>query len=208
MRRSQSERSTATQRALLDVTVDCLVESGFHRLTQVDVAGRAGLSVGALAHHFPSKSALLAAAVDHLLVRRQSEFRLAVAHLDPGADRLAAAIDALWASYGGSTFVAWAELWVAARTDPELAVAMAKVDRTFLDTSETLFDEALPAQDGFDDPRLRRVPLHSVLALMGGLALSQLVPGYQPYRPSDVLDAYKAMASLTLAAITQSRSLP
>ena len=46
-----------------------------------------------------------------------------MAGLGPAQDKLNASIDLLWSMYSGPTFTAWLELWVAARTDPDLAVA-------------------------------------------------------------------------------------
>ena len=59
----QQERSRATQIRLLDATVDCLVEHGWAGTTTTVVAARAGVSRGAQLHHYPTKSALVIAAV-------------------------------------------------------------------------------------------------------------------------------------------------
>ena len=124
VRRSQSERTAQTRQALLDATLESLTEAGFARTTTTAVAQRAGVSLGALVHHFPAKSDLLAAAVTHVLDRRLAEFRSRMAELPPDADRVDAALDLLWSAFCGPTFVAWVELWVGARTDPELARAV------------------------------------------------------------------------------------
>jgi len=120
-RRTQAERRERTRAALLDATVSSLVDLGFSGTTTTEVAHRAGVSLGALLHHFPSKADLLAAAVGHVLERRQAEFREAMTGVAPGVDRIDAAIDLLWSSFSGPTFTAWLELWVASRTDAELA---------------------------------------------------------------------------------------
>src|SRR5258708_17704809 len=115
------ERSVATRLALLDAALDCLVERGYAATTTIETARRAGVSRGAQLHHFPSKGDLLSAAIDHLLQRRLEEFRKAFADLDPNVDLVDGAIDLLWSMFEGPTFVAWAELWVAAPTRPALA---------------------------------------------------------------------------------------
>src|SRR5579885_518127 len=119
--RQPQERAVATRAALLDASLECLVERGYAATTTIETARRAGVSRGAQLHHFPTKAELLTAAVEHLLSRRLAEFRKAMANLEPGADRVDSAIDLLWSMFQGPTFVAWAELWMAARTDPELA---------------------------------------------------------------------------------------
>ncbi len=63
-RRTQAERSAATRRALIDATLDLLVERGWAGITSVAVCERAGLTRGAFIHHFDSLAQLFAAALD------------------------------------------------------------------------------------------------------------------------------------------------
>lgn len=54
-------RSTASVSAILEATIQVLLEVGKERLTTTRVAARAGVSVGTLYQYFPNKSALLQA---------------------------------------------------------------------------------------------------------------------------------------------------
>ena len=56
-------RSTASVEAILDATLQVLLNVGKERLTTTRVAQRAGVSVGTLYQYFPNKSALLQAAL-------------------------------------------------------------------------------------------------------------------------------------------------
>lgn len=56
-------RSAASVTAILQATVQVLLDVGKERLTTTRVAGRAGVSVGTLYQYFPNKSALLQAVV-------------------------------------------------------------------------------------------------------------------------------------------------
>jgi len=67
------ERSTATVDAILEATIQVLVEVGKERLTTTLVAFRAGVSVGTLYQYFPNKSALLHAALRRHLESVSSE---------------------------------------------------------------------------------------------------------------------------------------
>src|SRR5260370_2151944 len=89
-RRTQAERTAATRGALLDATFDSIVELGYGATTTTEVAHRAGVSLGALLHHFPTKAELLSAAVGHAFDRRRWEFRKAVDRLQPSAHNLGA----------------------------------------------------------------------------------------------------------------------
>jgi AcrR family transcriptional regulator len=192
VRRTQAERTATTRGALLDATVGCLIERGYRRVTTTDVAHRAGVSPGALLHHFPTKGDLLCAAVGHLFDQRNADFRKAMADLAPGADRMDAAIDLLWSSFSGSAFVAWLELWVGARTDPEIAEAVVRLDREFVASSEAVFRE-LFAEETAADPGLPRTAIGLIFALMDGLALARSVPGYEPVPAEELLQVFKSL---------------
>lgn len=198
-RRTQAERTAATRTALLNATLESLVSNGFGGTTTSEVAQRAGLSPGALLHHFPAKADLLCAAVAYLLEMRRAEFRKAMANLEPGADRAEAGIDLLWSMFSGAAFVAWLELWMAARTDPALAEAVIAIDREFMAASQAIFDEVL-AEEKAAAPELGRYGLALVYALMGGLALSRQVPGYEPIPAGAVLTAFKTLVRSALPA--------
>lgn len=174
VRRTQAQRTAQTRQALLDATLDCLTEAGFARTTTTEVCHRAGVSLGALVHHFPAKTDLLAAAVSHLLERRLAEFRSEMSLLTGDVDRLDAALDLLWSAFSGPTFVAWVELWVGARTDPELAAAVLRMGDAFNAEAQELFLELFPAAQWPDSGFLER-GLPFAFAVMEGAALRGLV---------------------------------
>ncbi|MGE4424903.1 MAG: TetR/AcrR family transcriptional regulator [Solirubrobacteraceae bacterium] len=129
-RRTQEERRAATRTALLDATIDCLVEHGYAGTTTTKVVERAGVSRGAQVHHYPTKAALVAAALERLAVRRTEETTEELRGLEPGPDSVDALLDALWETHTGPLFVAALELWTAARTDAELRGHMVAVEGT------------------------------------------------------------------------------
>src|SRR5512144_1744818 len=85
--RTQQQRREETRRALLDAAVQSLIEVGFARTTTLEVQRRAGVSRGALLHHFPSKAELLVAAVDHLAEMRAKEMKAFASQLPPDPSR-------------------------------------------------------------------------------------------------------------------------
>src|SRR5882724_7150952 len=56
-------RSAASVEAILEATIQVLIQVGNERLTTTKVARRAGVSVGTLYQYFPNKSALLKASL-------------------------------------------------------------------------------------------------------------------------------------------------
>ena len=68
-RRTQSERSAQTRGRILDAAVRLLGDRGYAGLRTADVVAAAGVSKGALTHHFASKDALVVAVVGHVFER-------------------------------------------------------------------------------------------------------------------------------------------
>jgi AcrR family transcriptional regulator len=128
-RRTQAERRASTRAALLQATIDCLIERGYAGTTTHEVQSRAGVSRGALTHHFASKADLLLAAMDQLYDDFSGSIRDAAATLPTGEERIKPAIRVLWDRFDGPLFLAAMELWVAARTDPELRLALLPHER-------------------------------------------------------------------------------
>lgn len=65
----QQNRSVATVEAIYDATIQVLLKNGDERLTTVQVAQRAGVSVGTLYQYFPNKQALLLAVLERHMLR-------------------------------------------------------------------------------------------------------------------------------------------
>ena len=72
---------------------------GYAGTTTTKVCGRAGVSQGALFKHFASKTALLAATVEHLFAQLVDDFRRGFAAIAQQDDRVAAAVHALAAIF-------------------------------------------------------------------------------------------------------------
>jgi AcrR family transcriptional regulator len=64
VKRTQAERHAETRRKIIDATVACIDSFGFPKTTMQKVARKAGVTVGAVQHHFPSKSELLAGVLE------------------------------------------------------------------------------------------------------------------------------------------------
>jgi AcrR family transcriptional regulator len=192
-RRTQAERRASTQTRLLDATLECVAELGYHRTTTTEVARRAGLSRGAQLHHFGSKAELVVRALDHLHERYNAEFRAAMAELTgSSANPLEAAVDVLWRLYSSPTGSAWMALSLAATGDPELRSRMAELDRRTMAMATATFAELFPAVAA--DPEFSMAPLFT-FTVLDGLALRHAVV-QDDQQVSAVLDALKAVARL------------
>jgi AcrR family transcriptional regulator len=172
-RRTQEERSATTRAALLDATIDCLAEYGYANLTTTRVVERAGVSRGAQVHHFPTKAQLVSEAVMHLAGKRIEEFLQTMPRLPRSEEkRVSRILDLIWEVHTGPLFEAALELWVAARTDPELRASLNAVEddvaQTVASVGPSLFPE-VAARPHF------QTDVDSAMAAIRGLALLRFV---------------------------------
>jgi AcrR family transcriptional regulator len=126
-RRSQATRRAETRGRLLAAAIESLVELGYGRATTTEVCARAGLSQGALFKHFATKAELVSAAAEHLFEALVADYRVRFSARSGQPDRAAAAVDVLWEIFEQPRLAAAFELYLAARTDPELAARLAPV---------------------------------------------------------------------------------
>ena len=96
-----AERRAATRDRLLDATIDCIADRGYAATSTTEIVRRAGVSRGAQVHHYPTKAALVAAALDQLFEERLVEFETAFAALPDERRRPDVAIDVLWTMFQG-----------------------------------------------------------------------------------------------------------
>jgi AcrR family transcriptional regulator len=177
VRTPQQERSRLTRQRLLQSTVDCLVEYGWARTTTTLIAEKAGVSRGAQLHHYPTKAALVLAAVEHLAARRAEEIRAEAAALPvPG---LGQALDLLAGAFTGPLYRAALEVWVAARTDPALRAALVPIEARLGREMHRLAVDLLGADDR--RPAVREA-VQATLDLLRGLGVANLLSDDTPRR--------------------------
>lgn len=146
-RRTQGERSASTRARLLDATVECLTKYGYAGTTTPRIAEMAGLTRGAQVHHFGSKYELMTAAMHHMTAKTVATV---VASFREGyrnaADPMGAIFDLMWDVHLAPGFVPVVELWVAGRTDPELAREVSKFAPIAASAVTTAVLEPVPHQ--------------------------------------------------------------
>jgi AcrR family transcriptional regulator len=144
-RRTQAERRAHTHGALIDATIESLVERGYSSTSTNDIIRIAGVSRGALLHHFASKAELLGAAAEFVVERCEMEFREAFAALPVEERTLERAVDQLWTIFRSPSYDAALELLVASRTDPELRAVLVRVLTQFERSVAADFGVLFPA---------------------------------------------------------------
>ena len=157
---------------LLEATVDCLVERGFAGTSTTLVSERAGVSRGAQLHHFPTKNALVVAAVEHLTEVRGAELRAAAGDLPTGEHRTRAVLQMLADHFTSPVFIAALELWTAARSDPDLLAKVAPLEQRMGRQTHRLTVRLLDADE--TRPGVREL-IQATLDLVRGLGLANTI---------------------------------
>ncbi|MFT7838652.1 TetR/AcrR family transcriptional regulator [Saccharothrix sp. BKS2] len=165
-RQRQADRSRETRRKLMEATVDCLVELGWSGTTTTVVAERAGVSRGAQLHHFRTRGELVAAAVEHLGAESVQHLR---DRAREAGSTTVAVVGLIADFYASDLFTAALELWVAARTDPDLRTVVVPLETRLGRETHRLAVELLDADEG--EPGVREA-VQITLDLVRGLALA------------------------------------
>jgi AcrR family transcriptional regulator len=170
--RKEQERSRLTRQRLMQAAVDCLVEYGWSGTTTTVVAERAGVSRGAQLHHYPTRAELVIAAVEYVGHQLVDQMLDAARSLPQGHGRTEAVLQLLGDLYTGQLFVAALELWVAARTDPQLREAVIPLERRLGREAHRLTVGVLGLDDS--DPAVREA-VQGTLDMVRGMGLANLL---------------------------------
>jgi AcrR family transcriptional regulator len=200
----QEERTRVMRQRLLDATVDCLVERGWSGTSTTLVSQRAGVSRGAQLHHFPTKSDLVVAAVEHLSEVRGQELAEAAAALPTGRRRTRAVLEMLADHFTSPVFTAALELWVAARTDPDLQAAVGPLEQRIGREVHGYTVELLGVDES--QPRVREL-VQATLDLTRGLGLANTITD-DTARRRKILDAWADVLDSSAVGLRESPHRP
>lgn len=121
----QQRKSAEMRVRILEATIDCLVECGYAGLTIGLVTERAGVSRGAMHHHFPTREVLIGAVTEYVFYQRLERFLSDFADMGSGEGdddaALAAATETHWRNVQSREYRAYLQLALAAMTDTDLA---------------------------------------------------------------------------------------
>lgn len=167
--RTQDERSAETRAKLIDATIESICERGFQNATTAEIAQRAGVSRGALQHHFRNKSDLMLAVLEFIC----GQFASGVSGVADRAASLEARCDDLvrnlWAIYGSRAYAAAIEVVLGGRGDPETYVRIREFRLLSAELAERHWAEAFSDID-VPPERLSAI-LHFTVAAMRGFSL-------------------------------------
>jgi AcrR family transcriptional regulator len=118
-RRSGRQKSAETREALLSAAIEVISEQGWSSVTTTMVADRAGLSRGALQHHFYSREELLLAVAEEVGRKLYEQFDLSDLSTKPLSARIDHLLQHYYSVYSSRLFQAFMSIML----DPTSAVA-------------------------------------------------------------------------------------
>ncbi len=191
------KRGEATRLRLIEAAVGALVELGYASTTTVEVVRRAGVSRGAMLHHFPTRADLLLATAEHIMASQSAFRRSLLRDVERGEKRFFAITDASWAVMQRPEAVALTEMMLGARGDAELSERFATLMRLSMKQREAGSGEV--ADDiGYADARLVAAMVRLHTAAMRGLMIDR---DYWGDADRAIEDAYELLVWYKQAAM-------
>jgi AcrR family transcriptional regulator len=194
----QQRKSALTRITILEAAIDCLEKYGYARTTTQLIAQTAGISRGAMLHHYATKQELIASVIDYTVYKRMESFMQRIRDLtDEQRVQEQAGIELYWQSVLTREFSAYLELMVAARTDEELReIFLPKARHYDLVERETIL-RVFPEWGGNPNYPLA---MDYVIAAMGGLLLNRDI-----WDDRDRRVALRAFVSRSVTALREHR---
>lgn len=103
-RRSHAERRAQTRARILAAVVDSLDEVGFRKTTGAEIARRAGVSWGAVQHHFRDKDGILIAALESSFALFTERLEGAIPADASLAERVDLFVDRAWSHFSSPEY--------------------------------------------------------------------------------------------------------
>ncbi len=172
LRRTQGERSGETRERLLRAAIEVLSDRGFGGFTMSEVAGRAGVSNGALVHHYPSKGLLVIAATEYAYDLAIESGRRCAAEASARRDPLGAFLRDSKFIYFGEHFIIASEVLYGVRTDAELMPKITAVMERYRTTINRVWLSVF-AEAGIPAELATRV-LNLSLFIVRGMAINSI----------------------------------
>jgi len=171
-RRTQAQRSHKTQQKILTVTTQLVLTKGLRDTSTVDVAEAAGVSRGALLHHYPSRQVLMQEALRHLLNGEITEIKALAGAIRTGDMDLDGFLSEMWARFSGPMFMITMEFLTAARTDPAIREALIPVALDYNHQLDEIWENLFPDLSGAHGTR--RIALNATLCLLRGMGTQSI----------------------------------
>ncbi len=201
-RRTQAARTAETRSRIIAAVTDLIAERGFARTTAQEISTRAGVTWGAVQHHFGGKDGILAAVLEasfNHFADRVSETPVAGVDLET---RVSSFVDKAWEHYSSRHYRTTFEILlnVQGRDDESSTADPADVPRwqgrmyeAWNEVWISVFPDARPGR------RREFFIQHYTLSVLSGLAATLMLQGDGAQLPSEELDLLKRTIVAELA---------
>jgi AcrR family transcriptional regulator len=190
LEKSPQARSVLMRETLIETALDVIHDLGYRSATTIEFSRRAGVSRGALLHHFPSRSDIILAAMEKLLREATLEIRQVADRVACEEISLEEFVDFLWTMFSGRFFYISLEFINEARTDPDLRSRMIPVVQDFHTALDGIWSE-FEKRDN-DQPQSTDVALKLTVCLVRGMGVQTVLKDDTEYFQS-LLKAWKTI---------------
>jgi AcrR family transcriptional regulator len=197
VRRSQAERSAETRQRLLDAAITLMHERGLAGTSTNDIAEAAGVSRGALTHHFESREELIAAAIEDMLDRVIGELETYATRVAEGETASDDLIEFLYGVMSNRLFYVTLEYLPEARHNAMFRARLVPVVSRWHAALDEIWSE-LMGRYGLK-PEAGRDLLNATMCLIRGMIAQTILRDDPPYYRR-LLDFWKASIRAQLAA--------
>ena len=188
VRRTHAARTAETRAKVIAAVIDAIAEVGFQRTTAQEIASRAGVTWGAVQHHFGGKDELLLAVLEDTFTRfaeRLIDIPVAQTAL---ADRVSLFVDRAWEHFRSRHFRSTFEIllnYLGREEHPDAEKWREEMTRAWDRVWSRIFAEVRL-------PRRRSLVLqHLTISTLSGLAATLMMEGPATELPPGELDLVK-----------------
>lgn len=104
VRRTQAERTAETRERIVRAVVESIAEVGFPRTTASEITRRAGVTWGAVQHHFGGKDGILAAVLEDSFAHFAAQLADVPRSDAPLEERVSRFVDSAWAHFSSPDY--------------------------------------------------------------------------------------------------------
>ena len=198
-KRTQSERSEDTRKAIFDATINLLYKTGFNKTSTPEIARRAGVSRGALTHHFSSKEDLVIGAVADDLTsvnRRLADFAEAFGSGSGSTDEI---VDYLWKTMFDRLFYVTLEYLPEARHNTGFRNGLIPVVQEFHDRLDDIWTALATYRNV--DPASVRIVMNATMCLIRGMIAQTVLRPADPTYYENLLTCWKQQVRAYFATL-------
>jgi len=171
--RTQSDRRAQTRKALFDATFEVLLDNGYDGCSLANVAKRAGLTTGAVQHHFKTKAQLMLAVVEEQIFNINDAKAFDTTEGATLTARCRHLVDEQWRYYGNPKYLTIWTIILGGRSNPELMSKITGWQQEAILRHEVVIKK-LFAEHNLKPKQIRAIQ-YFVNAQLRGLSLLQTV---------------------------------